>query len=565
MQRFEYIYGPGRLSWTEYKQLNEIVDATLVGIDTSVREAALEIVEGSDLEEVRNTLESYHVAFGDLNSILGQISEAQNLIGGEVIQYLSQIEQNSMIANNTLAHLRLDVAETTSAVRALAGVVALGLSVLASEVSESNRKLAKIQRVLQSPERTWAAEQFNTALDLAHRGFLKDGTKFAKLSVFGNQMHTGYVGDCRYHMLLGRLHLGLFPSKDGSSINLEAAEESFIQAEKYANEDEEESQALAALHASFAAYAKGQITSALEHARRAHELCPHDSEILYHLARYEAHQDGWVRARELLAEAILIDWVICKRVLNDGEFFRREGWLSSLLKGILEALQSQGVSSKVRLENACQSAKDIVEEMVPEMQGIDLIGSANRCFFGYDEVYLPLGDAHHSFNSFVAQWRQSCFTFVHALGRIGELTADAEKLLQSGSIESALHGTNLLCSGYKRYVEAVREIHRDLRDVGDPPKEIKTLVRAARQWLQDERHNYQFGGGGYFRTESNGFFDVLSSRELKANAARNEERFEEHSSAVGALEEEMKQIAAPYAEFRQRIDAIPEDALHASY
>ncbi len=187
-------------------------------------------------------------------------------------------------------------AEARQSSESLTNALYWGFSRLARSLDRMDDSLKELVRLASTPAQTWAYEQFEVARAQYTRGWYQKSLESIQRALYGHQSNVGYETEYRFHLLLGKLHLGSWlgrsPNTSESVVDPQHAEQAFLKAYEYywgTNADAECAEIL--LWAARAAFVQENLERAEQHAARSVQL--HKSgEGLYFLARILAHQEG---------------------------------------------------------------------------------------------------------------------------------------------------------------------------------------------------------------------------------------------------------------------------------
>ena len=168
----EYVYGPGQMSWTKFKQLKAVVGAIHQGFDNSAHEAAheaaMQIIASKTASEIEDSLSAHEdmsEELSELTSAIGELHDTQTTLGLKAIDSLGEIESNLHLISGTLGQIRGDLGNLSNSVDRLTGTVIVGFALGAIGIFALWKRITAINDALRNPEKNWADEQFRTAED----------------------------------------------------------------------------------------------------------------------------------------------------------------------------------------------------------------------------------------------------------------------------------------------------------------------------------------------------------------------------------------------------------------
>lgn len=489
--RLEYVYGPGQMPWTEFKQLNGVVDAALFGIDNSIREATLKIISSHPKKErqespIHETGLSEELS--DLTEAVSEFHEGQNTLGLRAIDALENIEGHLPRIRETLEEVGRGVAKVSSSVDRLTGTVIVAFALGAAGGFFLWKSICAINDAVRNPEKSWADEQFRIAEEHSKRGENRLALQSVRLAIHGNSNHTGYQLDYKYHFCAGEILMGKGENFDPSLVNLEEAENEFLKAESYVPKKEKETRALALLHASFAAYANGRSKNARDYAAKARDFQPKDALILYHSAKYEAHVGDLEAAKVFLVKTLITDWSFSTRAANDGDFLKHGEWLKAILIEVIEPMRLQAVNASKRLLEIIATIEKYLMDIDALKSSMNIL-DAGRLLWGDLHAYKVMCEAHEAANGiFQSGWRQRLQQGAVALGKELE---EADRLISTGTMETIVKANRLLNAARNAYRELSGAVKNSFdSSTGAVKRRIQTLSAEVDLWLERQNNMY---------------------------------------------------------------------------
>ena len=256
------------------------------------------------------------------------LQEGFDEVSGKLDVVSGQLENIDTTLTKGFITIHYDLEAVQSSISDLSAKFEWGLYQLQTAIGRVNDFLQVLIRIARTPEQTWAFEQFDIARDAFRRKLFDDSLDHVDRAIQGFQNHPGYRLEHRFHYLLGTLRLG--SSRSGAAMervqDLGKAEESFLNAAKYAGADYPEDAGRALCYAGFAAYCQQKITDARRYNRQALALHSKLPEGYFQAAKYAFHQKQTDHGLSFLKRAIKLDKLYAVKFDNDDDFrpFRQE-------------------------------------------------------------------------------------------------------------------------------------------------------------------------------------------------------------------------------------------------
>jgi tetratricopeptide (TPR) repeat protein len=225
-----------------------------------------------------------------------------------------------------------------------------GFSQVLTALGGINDSLRELIRIAKTPAQTWAYEQFEIARDAFRQGLYEDAIQYLNRSINGYGDHTGYNLEYRFHYLLGTIYVGSF--KSGEIVDLEKAEEAFMNAAKYARHDHRQEAARCYLGAGWAAYCQGNMRAAETHTLEAISLNRLLPEAHFQIAKIQMHNGHPNTALIPLRDAIQLDRGYTVKACTDGDFIRYQSQVDALLEALRQEAKELSQRSFDEIESS---------------------------------------------------------------------------------------------------------------------------------------------------------------------------------------------------------------------
>ncbi len=300
------------------------------------------------------------------NSINGQIAETSKTIIASneqlhrenisVVEGLNAalsegIDQISSRISDGFAEISWKLNDISSGIKEINSTLQWGLGGIFVSLGRVNDTLEELLRTSQTPEQTWAREQFNEARRAFLRGWHEESLQYINRALNGYGPHSGYDLDYRFHYLHGAIRLGDAKNNSSEIIDLALAEKSFLISARYSECDAAQEAARALLAAGWAAYCQGKIREAENHTQRAIALFPEFAEAHFQIAKIRMHDHRPSVALASLAIAIQQDRGYSLKSSMDGDFQQHQQDLDYFLESLRQNVKT---SAKVKLRDALQ-------------------------------------------------------------------------------------------------------------------------------------------------------------------------------------------------------------------
>jgi len=422
----DYVYGT-TLSYRDYLQARSFERSFHAAIQTQTRSM---IASAEELH--RERISSNEAIAGRIEGRLQDVSAALS----------SGFEDISM---------RLD--DLSSDVRELNATCHWGFTNLLAVVTSVNDSLQALIRISKSPAQTWAYEQFEIARDAYRQDLFPEAVQYLERAIGGFGANTGYRLEHRFHFLLGTIRLGSTKHTDTAILDLSLAEQSFLNAARYARRDNPKEAGHAFLAAGWAAYCQGKMDLAREHTLAAAESHPQLAEAHFQVAKVLMHVGDAGAALPPLRRAIGLDRRYALKAASDGDFQAHEAKLDMFL----ETLRGE----------ASTRAKDALEDLHKKIQRTAAIDVPPYSF----AVYGDLSAARADLTAATQAHRAGTF-----FGLLDAISHCANGVASTGAARSAFEASvNAICSSRLQDIAArTSELEGPV-----PTKESETLANVA--------------------------------------------------------------------------------------
>ncbi|MCB1641826.1 MAG: hypothetical protein KDI37_08850, partial [Xanthomonadales bacterium] len=195
------------------------------------------------------------------------------------------------------------------------GQISLGLN----RITESIQQLI---RIAQTPDQTWALEQFSISQDAFRRNLFEESLDYINRAISGFGPKPGYRLEHRFYMMRGLIRLGNYRNFDAGIVNLEEAVDDFLLGAKYAEHDHHQDCARSLGLAGWAAYCIGRMEDAERYLRMSVDKNPSDFQSAFDYAKVCLHRDNKDQGLEYFDKALRADFKYGLRAGADEDFLR---------------------------------------------------------------------------------------------------------------------------------------------------------------------------------------------------------------------------------------------------
>jgi tetratricopeptide (TPR) repeat protein len=289
-------------------------------------------------------------------------------------EHIKVLEESAEAISSGFEQLSYEVSALSGEISQLRAAFQWGFTQLLMDTARLNDTLDELLRIAKTPAQTWAYEQFEIARDAFGRGLYDDALDYVTRAINGHASNSGYKLEGRFHYLLGTIRLGNFKNNSPHIIDLERAEQAFLDAAKYVTPESDRTKdlridpgsygflkfrgqaCLSYLAAGWAAYCQGKIEDAERHTQLA--LKCDIPEAHFQVAKIRMHKGNVEPALQALEKAIQRDRGYSLKAAADPDFRSHRAQLDALLCDIrdqarkkAEALFAQSTEKVSRHHN----------------------------------------------------------------------------------------------------------------------------------------------------------------------------------------------------------------------
>ncbi|MCK0101186.1 hypothetical protein MWU63_02650 [Pseudohalocynthiibacter sp. F2068] len=241
---------------------------------------------------------------------------------------LRQRNDNTALAEG-LENLAGSIDELSLNIERLGENISDGLSQISVELSEISAKLNRLIEIAETPEQTWAMEQFRISTMSLKTSDTKTAYEFCYRAIYGHTNHTGYPLNPDFFFLLGTIYLGTQPNTPRELLDLDKAQDAFRSALRLYDKKERHRRYQISKLAALALLGLGRENEAEQFLTDRH-LLSQDVDGCYLLAKVEFSQ-GKKQWKKSMKQAAKIDSNCVLLVASDPLFKSRESELEKFL------------------------------------------------------------------------------------------------------------------------------------------------------------------------------------------------------------------------------------------
>lgn len=311
--------------------------------------------------------------------------------------------------------LSFDVQALTAGVSELTAAFNWGFSELLTAVGQVNATLVELVRIAKTPAQTWAYEQFEIARDAFRQGLYPEALEYINRAINGYVGNTGYKLEYRFHYLWGTILLGSSRNTSKDILNLSHAENAFLNAARYARQDQPKEAGRALLAAGWAAYCQGKMAVAKQYTEQALALSPTLAEAHFQLAKIQMHIGEAEQGLVPLRRAVELERAYSIKAAADDDFKRHEAKVQALLNTLRHEAREKAKTELLTIQQqAGETEKQRVQEfsltkyaeLTAVKRALEDAVSAVRVdtYFGYLDAFSFCGRAKQSLQQARAQF-----------------------------------------------------------------------------------------------------------------------------------------------------------------
>lgn len=297
-------------------------------------------------------------------------------------------------------HIVQELSSIRGGIEELTSIFQWGFTELLIEVGHLKDELNALIKIAKTPAQTWAYNQFDIARDAYDKQLYPEALECLERAINGLGDNPGYKLEYRFHYLQGLIRLGSLKNYDPEILDLLKAENSFINAARYAKQDYPKEAARAHLSAGWAAYCQNKLGAARDYTRQAFTLNSELGEAFFQAAKIEMHLKKPHHALPFLQKAVEIDRNYTLKALDDDDFKEYESRVTQLFKDLNKEAQERAKKYIELAQNAfldvenwhitdgheAKKAKSKLEEAVSNLKSNKYYGALDAENFANESI-----------------------------------------------------------------------------------------------------------------------------------------------------------------------------------
>lgn len=256
---------------------------------------------------------------------------------------------------SSLAEVQMEIQEWHTGVEGVDGPFHWGSCECLLARGQYAAPVEALKRASRTHAQRWAVEQYDLARSAFTAGRFAESLDTAIACLNGREKQPGDKTDYRGHFLVGMIRLGNFHHRSPELLDLEAAEQSFACAGRYAAELQPTDAAWAHLASAWAAYCRGAMDHALGQVRLALTLRSKFGEAQYLGAKMMFRQKQYDAGIGFLAAAVAVHPSFAGRAIRDRDFAGGEAKVDQVIEvERLRANERAGAALKIAVKRAVE-------------------------------------------------------------------------------------------------------------------------------------------------------------------------------------------------------------------
>jgi hypothetical protein len=259
--------------------------------------------------------------------------------------------------------LHADLRDQGEQLREISSTLGTGFALIETRLGDLGASLEELIEIAQTPEQTWAYEQFHTAIQAQRRGLYPEAFESVTRAIDGFGTHPGYKLEHRFHRLLGHIR---WAASDDSVRDFAKAEKSYLDATRLAETVNKSEASHCLLRAAELAYHRKDFGEAEKRSMRALKF--HDGgEQRFLLAKHMLASGGDpTGAFKHLKAAIHFSpshfHVAVDRYRGEHEFTQYENRINDIARQVIGEQQAQ-IAQAIAAVNEARNAIKTIQEI----------------------------------------------------------------------------------------------------------------------------------------------------------------------------------------------------------
>nr|WP_306266421.1 hypothetical protein [Pararhizobium sp. IMCC3301] len=239
-----------------------------------------------------------------------------------------------------------------------------------------DQSIQQLIRIAQTPDQTWALEQYSIATDAFRKNFAEEALDYVNRAILGHGDRSGYRLEHRFYMLRGLIRLGNYKNHTPEILDLKAASEDFLLGARYAEHDSQKDCARSFGLAGWASYCAGRMEDAQKYLNRSIEINGADNQSKFELSKVLFHVGNKPEAKRYFSDTLRNDWKYALRAGSDEDFLKYRKDVEECINSYLSELR-QDLSKAIGLYDRLELTK---KQTVLSRYGLNLDTSPQSFF-----------------------------------------------------------------------------------------------------------------------------------------------------------------------------------------
>lgn len=243
-------------------------------------------------------------------------------------------------------------------------ILVWGLSSISNSLLAMESTLQNICAAVENTERAWSYSRYKECLEDYRKGLHSEALSDIMRAIEGSgQYHIGQR-DPHFYVLLGSLRLGRIRNTEQNLIDYGKAEDAFLLAVRYAENDYPKEAAEACLNASISAYLNENVERALDHVNKAIILDGTLMEAKFQKAKILC-QTGAVNGifTELLLPTLEYDPTYAVKSATDDDIKKHDRDLNNTIIIARDALRKKALHAKDEVELTMEKSQSAITSL----------------------------------------------------------------------------------------------------------------------------------------------------------------------------------------------------------
>lgn len=258
----------------------------------------------------------------------------------------------------------------------LKSVCEYGFAQIDLSLNYIDQSIQQLIRIAQTPDQTWALEQYSIATDAFRKNFAEEALDYVNRAILGHGDRSGYRLEHRFYMLRGLIRVGNYKNHSSKILDLKAATDDFLLGARYAEHDSQKDCARSFGLAGWASYCAGRMADAEKYFNRSVDINGADNQSKFELSKVLFHVGNTAEAQRYFTDTLRNDWKYALRAGSDEDFLKYRKDVEECINTYLSELR-QDLSKTLDLYDQLELTK---KHPVLSRHGFHLNTSAQSFF-----------------------------------------------------------------------------------------------------------------------------------------------------------------------------------------